>query len=217
MLLLVGLGNPGANHAANRHNIGFMAVDAIAHRHRFSPWRARFQGVIAEGVVGGEKMLALKPATFMNLSGQAVGEAARFYKLAPTEVIVFYDELELAPGRVKVKQGGGSAGHNGIRSIDAHIGYDYWRVRLGIGHPGDKARVLGHVLSDFGKADAEWLTTLLDALSEYAPELVSDLLAGGEGNKFMSKVTLKTSPPPPRTKKTEDEPPGDDAGGPKES
>jgi PTH1 family peptidyl-tRNA hydrolase len=208
MLLLVGLGNPGASHANNRHNIGFMAVDAIVHRHRFSPWRARFQGAMSEGLLGGERVLALKPATFMNLSGQAVGESLRFYKLAPEQVIVFYDEIELDPGRVKVKLGGGSAGHNGIRSIDAHIGNGYWRVRLGVGHPG-KEHVHGHVLSDFAKADAEWLAKLLDAVAEAAPDLAAELSGSGDGNRFMTKVTLRMKPPP---KKKEKPPPAPPAG-----
>ncbi|TAL02691.1 MAG: aminoacyl-tRNA hydrolase [Rhodospirillaceae bacterium] len=202
MLLLVGLGNPGATYANNRHNIGFMAVDAIAHSHRFSPWRGRFQGVMCEGTVGEHKILALKPATYMNLSGQSVGEAVRFYKLSPEAVIVLYDEIELEPGRVKVKRGGGSAGHNGIRSIDAHIGYDYWRVRLGVGRPGHKDAVKGHVLEDFAKGDVGWLTTLLDAVADQAPELVADLARGGDGNRFMTKVMLKTNPPPPKKEKT---------------
>jgi PTH1 family peptidyl-tRNA hydrolase len=201
MLLLVGLGNPGANYANNRHNIGFMALDAITSRHGFSAWRNRFQGVACEGTLGREKIVALKPETFMNLSGQAVGEAMRFYKIPTHAVIVIYDEIELVPGKVKVKRGGGSAGHNGIRSIDSHIGGDYWRVRLGVGHPGDKSRVHGHVLSDFGKADAEWLTTLMDAVSEYAPVLAGELALDGDGNKFMTKVGLKTNPPPPRPEK----------------
>jgi PTH1 family peptidyl-tRNA hydrolase len=195
MLLLVGLGNPGAGYANNRHNIGFMAVDAIVQRHRFSPWRTRFQGMTADGALGDEKILALKPGTFMNMSGQAVGEAARFFKVAPEQVIVFYDELELAPGRLRVKKAGGSAGHNGIRSIDAHLGADYWRVRIGIGHPGDKDRVTGHVLSDFGKADAEWLEKLLDAIAEAAPDLATELSGAGDGNKFMTKVALRMNPP----------------------
>ncbi len=207
MLLLVGLGNPGAGYANNRHNIGFMAVDAIAHAHRFAPWRARFQGAISEGTLDGDKVLALKPATYMNLSGQSVGEAIRFYKIAPEQVIVFYDEIELEPGKVRVKKAGGSAGHNGIRSLDAHIGYDYWRVRLGIGHPG-KERVHGHVLSDFGKGDQQWLEKLLDAISEAAPDLVRELSGSGDGNKFMTKVTLRLKPPPP--KKEKKEPPSSD-------
>jgi PTH1 family peptidyl-tRNA hydrolase len=204
MLLLVGLGNPGANYANNRHNIGFMALDAIASRHGFSAWRSRFQGVAAEGTLGREKVIALKPGTFMNLSGQAVGEAVRFYKIPTYAVIVLHDEIELVPGKVKVKRAGGSAGHNGIRSIDDHIGPDYWRVRLGVGHPGGKTRVHGHVLSDFGKADVEWLTTLLDAVAEYAPVLAGELALDGDGNKFMTKVVLKTNPPPPKKPKKDE-------------
>jgi len=203
MLLLVGLGNPGPNYANNRHNIGFMALDRIVQRHGFNQWRARFQGNAAEGYVGKERALALKPATFMNLSGQAVSEAAHFYKIEPQAVVVFYDEIELAPGRIKVKRGGGSAGHNGIRSIDSHIGPDYWRVRLGVGHPGDKSRVHGHVLSDFGKADAEWLETLLETIADQAKELTNDIVRGGDGNRFMTKVMLKTNPPPPKPEKKE--------------
>lgn len=191
MLLLVGLGNPGARYAGNRHNIGFMAADLIVRRHGFSPWRKRFQGEAAEGVLDGVRTLALKPLTFMNESGRAVGEALNFFKLDPDDVVVLYDEIDLAPGKVKVKKGGGAAGHNGIRSIDAHIGPDFWRVRLGVGHPGDKARVHGHVLSDFAKADAAWLETLLDAVSDAVP-----LLAQKQDGKFMSKVALLTQPPP---------------------
>jgi PTH1 family peptidyl-tRNA hydrolase len=216
MLLLVGLGNPGAGYANNRHNIGFMAVDAIVHRHRFAPWRARFQGQLSEGTLNGEKVLALKPTTFMNNSGQAVGEAARFYKLEPPQVIAFYDELELQPGRLKVKQGGGSAGHNGIRSLDAHLGPAYWRVRLGIGHPGDKARVTGYVLSDFAKGDAVWLEKLLDAVSEAAPDLAAELAGTGDGNRFMTKVALRMNPPLPKTER-KDKTPQPEADGPTES
>jgi PTH1 family peptidyl-tRNA hydrolase len=201
MLLLVGLGNPGANYANNRHNIGFMALDAITAKHGFAAWRSRFQGLTAEGTLGREKVIALKPETFMNLSGQAVGEALRFYKIPTHAVIVMYDEIELVPGKVKVKRGGGSAGHNGIRSIDAHIGPDYWRVRLGVGHPGQKERVHGHVLSDFAKAEHAGVQTLLDAVAEYAPVLASELALDGDGNRFMTKVMLKTNPPPPREKK----------------
>ena len=191
MLLLVGLGNPGARYAGNRHNIGFMAADLIVRRHGFSPWRKRFQGEAAEGTLAGERALVLKPQTFMNHSGQSVGEAMNFYKLTPDDVVVLYDEIDLAPGKVKVKKGGGAAGHNGIRSIDAHIGPDFWRVRLGVGHPGDKARVHGHVLSDFSKADDAWLEKLLEAVSDAAPLLVQK-----DDNKFMTKVALLTQPPP---------------------
>ena len=185
MLLLAGLGNPGPKHAGNRHNIGFMAADAIARRHSFSPWSKKFQGLLAEGNLAGEKTLLLKPQTFMNLSGQSVGEAMRFYKLDPSNLIVFYDELDLAPGKVRVKTGGGSGGHNGIRSIDQHVGTEYRRVRIGIGHPGAKPMVHGYVLGDFAKADGEWLETLLDSIADNAPLLVKD-----DGSSFMNRVTL---------------------------
>ncbi len=191
MLLLVGLGNPGARYAGTRHNIGFMAADLIVRRHGFSSWRKRFQGEAAEGSLEAVRTLALKPQTFMNESGRAVGEAMKFYKLTPDDVVVLYDEIDLAPGKVKVKKGGGAAGHNGIRSIDAHIGPDFWRVRLGVGHPGDKARVHGYVLSDFAKADQSWLEKLLDAVSDAIP-----LMAQKQDGKFMSKVALLTQPPP---------------------
>jgi PTH1 family peptidyl-tRNA hydrolase len=191
VLLLVGLGNPGARYAGNRHNIGFMAADLIVRRHGFSPWRKRFQGEAAEGTLDGEKVLVLKPQTFMNNSGQSVGEAMNFYKLTPDDVVVLYDEIDLAPGKVKVKKGGGAAGHNGIRSIDAHIGPDFWRVRLGVGHPGDKSRVHGYVLSDFSKAEDAWLEKLLDAVSDAIA-----LMARKQDGKFMTKVALLTQPPP---------------------
>jgi PTH1 family peptidyl-tRNA hydrolase len=185
MLLLAGLGNPGPKHAGNRHNIGFMAADAIARRHSFSPWSKKFQGLLAEGQLAGEKTLIVKPQTFMNLSGQAVGEAMRFYKLGPADLIVFYDELDLAPGKVRVKTGGGSGGHNGIRSIDQHVGTEYRRVRIGIGHPGAKPMVHGHVLGDFAKGDGEWLEPLLASIADNAPLLVKD-----DGSSFMNRVTL---------------------------
>jgi PTH1 family peptidyl-tRNA hydrolase len=185
MLLLAGLGNPGPKHADNRHNIGFMAADAIARRHSFSPWSKKFQGLLAEGTLAGEKTLLLKPQTFMNLSGQSVGEAMRFYKLDPSSLIVFYDELDLAPGKVRVKTGGGAGGHNGIRSIDQHVGKEYRRVRIGIGHPGAKPMVHGHVLGDFAKADDEWLEPLLSSIADNAPLLVKD-----DGSSFMNRVTL---------------------------
>jgi PTH1 family peptidyl-tRNA hydrolase len=193
MRLLVGLGNPGSNYEHNRHNIGFMAVDRIATSFSFSPWKARFQGKICEGIIGGEKALLLKPGTFMNLSGQAVGEAMRFYKLEPADVIALFDELELQPGRLKVKQGGGNAGHNGLKSIDAHIGADYWRVRCGIGHPGDKHKVSGYVLQDFAKADKAWLDPFLDAIVDAVPFLVA-----GDHNRFMTKVSLLTKETTPQ-------------------
>jgi len=191
MRLLVGLGNPGTEYAFNRHNIGFLAVDAIAEQYRLSPWRARFQGVVAEGFVNGMKVLALKPGTYMNLSGQAVGEAMRFFKMTPEDVIVIYDEIEITPGKVKVKQGGGSAGHNGIKSIDAHIGDNYWRVRLGVGRPETKAGVTNHVLQNFAKSDIDWLGKLLNAVADAAP-----LIIAGNESKFMTKVALLTAPPP---------------------
>ena len=190
MKLIVGLGNPGAKYAQNRHNIGFMAVDRIAADHGFGPWKARFQGQVAEGRLGAEKVMLLKPETFMNLSGQSVGEAMRFYKLTPGDVTVFHDELDLAPGKVRVKQGGGHAGHNGLRSIHGHIGADYARVRLGIGHPGHKDRVSGYVLSDFAKAEADWLDDVLRGVSDGAADL-----AAGDAGRFMNAVALRVNPP----------------------
>ncbi|MEL6914096.1 MAG: aminoacyl-tRNA hydrolase [Pseudomonadota bacterium] len=190
MQLFVGLGNPGAKYAQNRHNIGWMAVERIAEDHGFSPWRSKFQGTVSEGTLGGEKVLLLKPETFMNKSGQSVGEAMRFYKLAPGDVTVFHDELDLAPGRLKVKRGGGHAGHNGLRSLHAHIGEDYARVRLGIGHPGHKDAVPGYVLRDFPKADADWLEDLMRGISDGAAEL-----ARGDAGRFMNAVSLRIAPP----------------------
>jgi len=190
MLLFVGLGNPGSAYEKNRHNVGFMAVDEIVRRHNFLPWRTRFQGHVSEGSLAGEKILVLKPGTFMNLSGQAVGEAMRFYKLSPSDVFVLYDELDLAFGKVKVKTGGGAAGHNGIRSITQHIGADFHRVRIGIGHPGDKARVHGHVLGDFAKAEQPMLETILDAVAREVT-----YLAGGDTPRFMSEVARAVNPP----------------------
>ncbi len=205
MLLLVGLGNPGPRHANNRHNIGFMAVDEIVRRYSFGAWRNRFQGQVAEGRVGGEKLLAMEPRTYMNLSGQAAGEALRYFKLEPDQVIVLHDEIDLKPGKVKVKQGGGAGGHNGLRSIDRHIGRDYWRVRLGVGHPGDKDLVHDYVLHDFAKADEIWLEKLLDAVAKELP-----LLIAGDDKAFMSKVNQALVPPrpkPPRPKPPEAEQP----------
>ncbi len=193
MRLLVGLGNPGPRYARNRHNIGFMAVDEIADHYGFGPWRTRFQGRVAEGRIGGVKLLALEPQTYMNESGRAVGEALRFYKLEPEQAIVLHDEIDLKPGKVKVKQGGGPGGHNGLRSIDAHIGRDYWRVRLGVGHPGDKDLVHGHVLHDFAKADEDWLAKLLDAVAAELPVLLA-----GDELAFMSKVNQALVPPRPK-------------------
>ncbi|WP_432636369.1 aminoacyl-tRNA hydrolase, partial [Albidovulum sp.] len=166
MRLFVGLGNPGQKYAGNRHNIGFMALDRIAQDHGFPPFRAKFQGVLSEGRLGSERVALLKPQTFMNLSGQSVGEAMRFFKIEPAEITVFHDELDLAPGKCRVKTAGGHAGHNGLRSIHAHIGEGYQRVRLGIGHPGHKDRVAPYVLSDFAKADGDWLDDLLRGISD---------------------------------------------------
>ncbi len=190
MKLIVGLGNPGEKYARNRHNVGFMAVDAIATAYHFPAWRKKFSGEVTEGRLGGEKVLLLKPMTFMNDSGRSVVEAVRFYRLAPEDVIVIHDELDLAPGRIRVKSGGGHAGHNGLRSIIAHIGPDFHRVRIGIGHPGSKAAVTGHVLSDFSKADREWLEPLLDAIARHA-----DLLVAGRFSDFASKVHMDAPPP----------------------
>lgn len=172
MLLFVGLGNPGRQYARNRHNIGFMAIEAIARRHGFSPARARFQGLAAEGNIAGEKVLLLQPQTYMNESGRAVGEAARFHKIPVGDIVVFHDELDLAPAKCRIKIGGGVAGHNGLRSITAHVGNDYKRVRMGIGHPGDKALVHGYVLNDFARAEEPWVEALCDALADNADLLV---------------------------------------------
>jgi PTH1 family peptidyl-tRNA hydrolase len=190
--LWVGLGNPGDKHARQRHNIGFMAAERIADEHRFASWRSRFRGLVAEGTLGTERVLLLKPLTYMNESGRSVAEAARFLKIPPADIYVLHDELDLAPGKVRVKLGGGTAGHNGLRSIDACLGTkDFRRVRLGIGHPGSKERVLGHVLGDFAKAEQSgWLPPLLDAVSDAAPKLA----AGDEGG-FMNRVAVLTLPP----------------------
>jgi PTH1 family peptidyl-tRNA hydrolase len=190
MRLVVGLGNPGAEYAKNRHNVGFMAADAIARRHKFPDWRKRFKGDTAEGTIGGERVLLLKPLTYMNESGQSVIAAAHFLKIEPAQVVVLYDELDLMPGKVRVKLGGGAAGHNGIRSIDAHLGNEFWRVRIGIGHPGHKALVLRAVLGDFAKADAVWLAPLLDAIADEMPTLLA-----GDANGFMSRVAHLAPPP----------------------
>jgi peptidyl-tRNA hydrolase, PTH1 family len=187
MLLWVGLGNPGQEHARQRHNIGFMALDAIVRRHGFGPWRKRFKGEAAEGVVAGTKVLALKPLTYMNGSGDSVQAACAFHKIPPADVWAFHDELDLAPGKVRVKRGGGTAGHNGLRDMQRAFGSpDFWRVRLGIGHPGHKDRVTGHVLGNFAKVDT-WVGPLLDAVADACP-----LLAEGKPEDFMTRVALLT-------------------------
>jgi peptidyl-tRNA hydrolase, PTH1 family len=188
MLLLVGLGNPGARYIGNRHNIGFMALQAIAKRHGLAPWRRRFQGVACEGQIGGERVLLLLPGTYMNESGRAVGEAAQFYKLAPEAITVFHDEIELPPGKVRVKVGGGVAGHNGLRSISEHVGNDYRRVRIGVGHPGHKDLVEHYVLSDFAKGEWPSVEALVDILAEN-----TELLIRGEDASFQNKVHLAMS------------------------
>lgn len=188
MLLWVGLGNPEPAQSHQRHNIGFMALDRIARRHDFSPWRRRFKGLVAEGSIGPERVLALKPETYMNDSGESVQPAAAFFKVPVEGITAFHDELDLLPGKVRIKRGGGAAGHNGLRSMDRRLGSpEYWRVRLGIGHPGDKARVHGHVLGDFHKTDQAWVADLLDAVSDAAP-----LLAAGWREDFMTRVALLT-------------------------
>ena len=188
MKLWVGLGNPEPGMARQRHNIGFMALDTIAIRHGFTPWRQRFKGLVAEGTIDGERILGLKPQTYMNVSGESVQAAAGFFKLPPDAITAWHDELDLAPGKIRIKRGGGAAGHNGLRSMDRSLGTpDYWRVRLGIGHPGDKARVTGHVLGDFAKTDMLWLLPLLDGVADAA-----GLLAIGKPEEFMTKVALLT-------------------------
>ena len=188
MLLFVGLGNPGARYAGNRHNIGFMAVEGIAKRHGIGPFRRRFQGVAAEGPIGAARALLLLPGTFMNESGRAVAEAAHFYKLGLDSIVVFHDEIDLAPGKVRVKAGGGVAGHNGLRSITEHIGNDYRRVRIGVGHPGIKDLVHAYVLNDFAKAERPWVAALCDVIADNA-----ELLANGQDASFQNKVHLAMS------------------------
>jgi peptidyl-tRNA hydrolase, PTH1 family len=191
--LLVGLGNPGSRYERNRHNIGFMAVDAVVRRHGVGALRSKFQSAIAEGAIAGERVYVQKPQTYMNLSGDAVGEAARFYKIAPDEIAVIHDEIDLAPGKLKVKRGGGSAGHNGLRSIDDAVGEDFWRVRLGVGHPGVKELVQPYVLQNFDAEEMQWVTPLIDAVAEALPLLLNDDAPG-----FMTKVALILKPPPPK-------------------
>jgi peptidyl-tRNA hydrolase, PTH1 family len=185
MRLLVGLGNPGARYAANRHNIGFTVVEAIARRHGISPWRRRFQGVAAEGTLGGERVILLLPGTFMNDSGLAVAEAAHFYKIGADDIVVFHDEIDLPAAKLRVKTGGGIAGHNGLRSISSHVGNDYRRVRIGVGHPGVKELVHNHVLSDFAKAERPWVEAVCDIVADNAA-----LIAKGEDATFQNKVHL---------------------------
>lgn len=191
--LLIGLGNPGAQYAGNRHNIGFMAIDAIAKRYGFKAYQHRFQGETVQGEIDGRKVMLLKPLTFMNLSGQSAGEMARFYKIPLSHITVLYDELDLGFARIRVKRGGGSGGHNGIKSLDAHLGTDYLRARLGIGHPGEKHLVTNYVLSDFAKAEEPMLGTFLGAVAEHIP-----LLLAGDEPGFMSKVSQTVNPPPPK-------------------
>ena len=194
MRLLVGLGNPGPQYAATRHNIGFMAVDRIADAHNFPPFRSKFNGLLTEGQLGGTKCLLLKPQTFMNLSGQSVAEAAKFFKISINDIMVFHDELDLAPGKLKIKTGGGHAGHNGLRSIHAHLGPDFTRIRLGIGHPGHKDAVSPYVLGNFAKSDQDWLENLLPAIAKSAPDL-----AARDFPRFQNSVSQFTNPPRPAT------------------
>lgn len=198
MLIFAGLGNPGPKHARQRHNIGFMAVDEIIRRYDFSLRQSKHHAYVAEGMIGGEKILMLKPKTFMNESGRALGSAVRFHKLRPGAVTVLYDELDLAPGKVRVKMGGGHAGHNGIRSISSHIGQDFRRVRIGIGHPGDKKRVHSYVLSDFPKAEQAWVERTVDAVADALP-----LLIEGDDAGFMTRVAY-LAPPPGKDEKDKD-------------
>ncbi len=188
MKLFVGLGNPGGRYAGHRHNVGYMVVDRIAADHGFGGWRSKFQGQVSDGRLGSGKIMLLKPETFMNESGRAVGQAQRFHKLAPEDVIVFHDEIDLAPGKMRVKQGGGHAGHKGLRSIDAHVGNNYQRIRIGVGHPGRKDAVQFHVLRDFSKADQAWLEDLLAGISDAAPFLATD-----EIDKFRNAATRRTA------------------------
>ena len=197
MRLLVGLGNPGPGHAGNRHNIGFMAVGRIVHRHRFAAPKSRFEGYLQEGEVAGERLLALRPLTYMNESGRSVAAAVRFYKIPLEDVIVIHDEIDLVFGKVRVKRGGGGGGHNGIRSIDEHLGPDYWRVRLGVGHPGAAELVRHYVLQDFLPEERPLVVKLADAVSEAFPLLLAGL-AQADPNGFMNKVNLLVNPPPPK-------------------
>jgi PTH1 family peptidyl-tRNA hydrolase len=224
MKLFVGLGNPGSEYARNRHNVGFMAVDEIARAHGFGPWKRKFHGVAADGELGGEKVLLLKPDTYMNESGRSVGEAARFLKIAEEDIVVFYDEIDLAPSKLKVKTGGGNAGHNGLRSISAHLGNDYVRVRIGVGHPGVKELVARWVLNDFSKADQEWLEPLLEAIAGAAPRLAKDdqsrfltdvakaLGESGDPRQEKSRAAPAKEEPPRAAPKQRSHPAGERAG-----
>lgn len=187
MLIIAGLGNPGTKYAANRHNIGFMAADEIVRRHSFGPWKSKHQAEISQGTLAGEKAVIVKPQTFMNESGRAIGEIMRFYKVPLSDLVVLYDELDLASGKLRIKTGGGSGGHNGIKSIDAHCGKEYRRMRLGIDHPGSKEKVINYVLGDFAKSDKDWLDPLFEAIAEHAP-----LLAKSDDAGFMNKIALAT-------------------------
>ncbi len=197
-LLIAGLGNPGTQYARNRHNAGFILADALHDHYRFKPWRAKFEGLLSEGTIAGRKVYLLKPMTYMNVSGISVGPALRFFKLQPDALVVVHDEMDLAAGKLKVKTGGGDAGHNGLRSITEHVGSHYRRVRIGVGHPGDKARVTGHVLANFSKADADWFVPLIEAMVAAAPHLAED-----DDSGFMNKVALLTAPPKPKKPKPE--------------
>lgn len=200
MLLLVGLGNPGPRYAWNRHNVGFMALDCITQEYGFSDYRPKFHGLLADGRIDGERVLALKPSTHMNRSGISVGETARFHKIPPEDVVVIYDELDLAPGKIRVKTGGGNAGHNGLRSIDSHFGKGYRRLRIGIGHPGDKNAVQSYVLRDFSKEDQVWVDALLPAIATATPHLVR-----GDDAGFMNRVAVILNPRPERPKKEKED------------
>lgn len=200
MYLVVGLGNPGTAYARNRHNIGYMAADAIVRLHGFGAFRAKFAGKAAEGEIAGGRVLVLKPTTFMNESGRAVAAAQRFYKIPIERIIVLHDEIDLPAGKLRVKQGGGHSGHNGLRSLHEHIGAEFRRLRFGVGHPGEKERVVGHVLADFARADEAWLRPLLDAVADNFA-----LVIEGRDGEFMNRVTLAVNPPPPRPKRDAEE------------
>ncbi len=199
MKVLVGLGNPGDKYRDNRHNVGFMAIDAIASRYEAAPWRKRYQGVASEVDIGRTRYLLLKPSTYMNESGRAVGEAVRFYKISPADVIVFHDEIDLEPGKIRVKFGGGHAGHNGLKSVTAHIGNDYQRVRIGVGHPGSREAVAHYVLHDFSRTDRAVLEPLLNSIAQATPYLVS-----GQDSKFMNEVARTTRPSTARASDAKD-------------